>query len=153
MAGLLAVFAEFEREIMRERVRAGLEHTRQNSQRLGGPKTASLHADRVGSFTAPESANLRSPASRRSAGHPSGAFSKIRLNTENRPCLAIYASLPKAHTTISWRPSAIPPRRNMKTCLTAATMIPKPSQWRTSMGDSYSYNAGGKGRRRTEAAA
>ena len=47
MAGLLAVFAEFEREIMRERVRAGLEHARQNGQRLGRPKTASLHADQV----------------------------------------------------------------------------------------------------------
>jgi putative DNA-invertase from lambdoid prophage Rac len=47
MAALLAVFAEFEREIMRERVRAGLEHARQNGQRLGRPKTASLHADQV----------------------------------------------------------------------------------------------------------
>jgi hypothetical protein len=34
MAGLLAVFAEFEREILRERVRAGLAHARQNGQRL-----------------------------------------------------------------------------------------------------------------------
>jgi putative DNA-invertase from lambdoid prophage Rac len=47
MAGLLAVFAEFEREIMRERVRAGLEHARQNGRRLGRPKTATLHADQV----------------------------------------------------------------------------------------------------------
>lgn len=36
MAGLLAVFAEFEREILRERVRAGLAHARQNGQRLAG---------------------------------------------------------------------------------------------------------------------
>ena len=35
MAGLLAVFAEFEREILRERVRAGLAQARQNGQRLG----------------------------------------------------------------------------------------------------------------------
>jgi putative DNA-invertase from lambdoid prophage Rac len=47
MAGLLAVFAEFEREILSERVRAGLEHARQNGQRLGRPRTASLHADQV----------------------------------------------------------------------------------------------------------
>jgi DNA invertase Pin-like site-specific DNA recombinase len=47
MAGLLAVFAEFEREILRERVRAGLAHARQNGQRLGRPLTAALHADRV----------------------------------------------------------------------------------------------------------
>jgi len=37
MAGLLAVFAEFEREILRERVRAGLDHARQKGQRLGRP--------------------------------------------------------------------------------------------------------------------
>jgi putative DNA-invertase from lambdoid prophage Rac len=47
MAALLAVFAEFEREILRERVRAGLAHARQNGQRLGRPLTAGLHADQV----------------------------------------------------------------------------------------------------------
>ena len=47
MAALLAVFAEFEREILRERVRAGLAHARQNGKRLGRPLTASLHADQV----------------------------------------------------------------------------------------------------------
>ena len=47
MAALLAVFAEFEREILRERVRAGLAHARQNGKRLGRPFTASLHADQV----------------------------------------------------------------------------------------------------------
>jgi len=47
MAGLLAVFAEFEREILRERVRAGLAHARQNGQRLGRPATAARHADEV----------------------------------------------------------------------------------------------------------
>jgi DNA invertase Pin-like site-specific DNA recombinase len=47
MAGLLAVFAEFEREILRERVRAGLAHARQNGQRLGRPLTAALHVDQV----------------------------------------------------------------------------------------------------------
>src|ERR1700689_2307129 len=47
MAGLLAVFAEFEREILRERVRAGLADARRNGQRLGRPMTAGLHADKV----------------------------------------------------------------------------------------------------------
>src|SRR5271165_5288094 len=37
MAGLLAVFAEFEREILRERVRAGLDHARHQGKRLGRP--------------------------------------------------------------------------------------------------------------------
>ena len=47
MAGLLAVFAEFEREILRERVRAGLAQTRQKGQKLGRPITAGIHADQV----------------------------------------------------------------------------------------------------------
>jgi putative DNA-invertase from lambdoid prophage Rac len=44
MAGLLAVFAAFEREILGERTRAGLAHARQNGQRLGRPETAALQA-------------------------------------------------------------------------------------------------------------
>jgi DNA invertase Pin-like site-specific DNA recombinase len=47
MAGLLAVFSEFEREILRERVRAGLAHARQNGRRLGRPATAALHTAEV----------------------------------------------------------------------------------------------------------
>jgi DNA invertase Pin-like site-specific DNA recombinase len=45
MAGLLAVVAEFGREILRELVRAGLAHSRENGQRLGRPLTAALYAD------------------------------------------------------------------------------------------------------------
>ncbi|MGH9719430.1 MAG: recombinase family protein [Bryobacteraceae bacterium] len=44
MAGRLAIFAEFEREILRERTRAGLAQARQNGKRLGRPATAALHA-------------------------------------------------------------------------------------------------------------
>jgi putative DNA-invertase from lambdoid prophage Rac len=44
MAGLLAVFAQFEREIMRERVRAGLDHARQQGKRLGRPPSAAHKA-------------------------------------------------------------------------------------------------------------
>jgi DNA invertase Pin-like site-specific DNA recombinase len=47
MAGLLAVFAEFEREILRERVRAGLAHARQNGKRLGRPATAAMHTNQI----------------------------------------------------------------------------------------------------------
>lgn len=47
MAALLAVFAAFEREILQERVRAGLAHARQNGKKLGRPATAALHADQV----------------------------------------------------------------------------------------------------------
>jgi DNA invertase Pin-like site-specific DNA recombinase len=41
------VLAEFEREILRERVRAGLAHARQNGKRLGRPATAAGHAAEI----------------------------------------------------------------------------------------------------------
>jgi DNA invertase Pin-like site-specific DNA recombinase len=47
MAGLLAIFAEFEREILRERTRAGLAQARQNGKRLGRPETAARHAAEI----------------------------------------------------------------------------------------------------------
>jgi putative DNA-invertase from lambdoid prophage Rac len=47
MAGLLAIFAEFEREILRERTRAGLAHARENGKRLGRPPTAAVHAAEI----------------------------------------------------------------------------------------------------------
>jgi putative DNA-invertase from lambdoid prophage Rac len=47
MAGLLAVFAQFEHDILRERVRAGLAEARLKGQQLGRPLSAALYADRV----------------------------------------------------------------------------------------------------------
>lgn len=47
MAGLLVIFAEFEREILRERTRAGLAHARENGKRLGRPATAAVHAAEI----------------------------------------------------------------------------------------------------------
>jgi len=47
VAGLLAIFAEFEREVLRERTRAGLAEARQNGKRLGRPETAARHADEI----------------------------------------------------------------------------------------------------------
>jgi DNA invertase Pin-like site-specific DNA recombinase len=47
MAGLLAVFAAFEREILQERTRAGLANARQNGIRLGRPMTAGLQAAEI----------------------------------------------------------------------------------------------------------
>src|SRR5574340_265084 len=47
MAGRLAIFAEFDREILRERTRAGLAHARQNGKRLGRPATAATRAAEI----------------------------------------------------------------------------------------------------------
>jgi putative DNA-invertase from lambdoid prophage Rac len=47
MAGMLAIFAEFEREILRERVRAGIAQARKEGRPHGRPRTASRKADEV----------------------------------------------------------------------------------------------------------
>ena len=47
MAGMLSVFAAFEHDILRERVRAGLAHARKNGIRLGRPATAARKAAEV----------------------------------------------------------------------------------------------------------
>src|SRR5262249_31670373 len=47
MAGMLGVFAAFEREVLQERTRAGLAHARLNGKRLGRPMTAGLRAAEI----------------------------------------------------------------------------------------------------------
>src|ERR1044072_3008256 len=47
MAGLVAIFAEFEREILRERTRAGLAQARLNRKKLGRPATAAIHTAEI----------------------------------------------------------------------------------------------------------
>jgi DNA invertase Pin-like site-specific DNA recombinase len=47
MAGMLAVFAEFEREILRERVRAGIAQARLEGRAHGRPKSAALKEKEV----------------------------------------------------------------------------------------------------------
>jgi putative DNA-invertase from lambdoid prophage Rac len=47
LAGMLAVFAEFEREIMRERVKAGIAQARSKGITLGRPKSAAKKISEV----------------------------------------------------------------------------------------------------------
>src|SRR5215216_1545907 len=47
MAGLLAVFAEFEHEILRERIRAGIAEARLNGKHLGRPLTVGKKASQI----------------------------------------------------------------------------------------------------------
>jgi DNA invertase Pin-like site-specific DNA recombinase len=44
MAGLLAIFAEFERDILRERVKAGIAYARQRGTRHGRPPSVAHRA-------------------------------------------------------------------------------------------------------------
>jgi putative DNA-invertase from lambdoid prophage Rac len=47
MAGLLAVFAEFEHEILRERIRAGIAEARLRGKRFGRPLTATKKTGQI----------------------------------------------------------------------------------------------------------
>lgn len=47
MAGLLAIFAQFEREILRERVKAGIAQARRHGKRHGRPPTVAHRAPDV----------------------------------------------------------------------------------------------------------
>jgi len=47
MAGLLSVFAEFEHEILRERIRAGIAEARLKGKRFGRPLTAATKAGQI----------------------------------------------------------------------------------------------------------
>lgn len=47
LAGLLAIFAEFEREILRERVKAGIAQARRRGARHGRPPLVDRHREQV----------------------------------------------------------------------------------------------------------
>ena len=47
MAGMLAIFAEFEREILRERVKAGIAQARKEGRPHGRPRSAAMKAAEV----------------------------------------------------------------------------------------------------------
>ena len=47
LAGMLAVFAEFERDILRDRVKAGIAQARKEGKPHGRPPSAALHVDRI----------------------------------------------------------------------------------------------------------
>jgi DNA invertase Pin-like site-specific DNA recombinase len=51
MAAMLAVFAEFEREILRERVKAGIAQARAKGKVWGRPRTAASRAEQVRQMT------------------------------------------------------------------------------------------------------
>jgi len=47
LAGMLAVFAEFERDILRDRVKAGIAQARKEGRPHGRPPTVRKHADEI----------------------------------------------------------------------------------------------------------
>ena len=47
LAGMLGIFAAFERDVLRERVKSGLEHARAKGKVLGRPTTARAKTDRI----------------------------------------------------------------------------------------------------------
>lgn len=51
LAGMLAVFAEFERDILRERVRAGIAQARKDGRPHGRPPTVAQRVDQIRTLT------------------------------------------------------------------------------------------------------
>jgi DNA invertase Pin-like site-specific DNA recombinase len=47
LAGMLAVFAEFERDILRDRVKAGIAQARKEGKPHGRPPSAALHVEEI----------------------------------------------------------------------------------------------------------
>src|ERR1700758_3490748 len=47
LAGMLAVFAEFERDILRDRVKAGIAQARKEGKPHGRPLSAALHVQEM----------------------------------------------------------------------------------------------------------
>ena len=52
LAGMLAVFAEFERDILRDRVKAGIAQARKEGRPHGRPATVTRHAQEISSLFA-----------------------------------------------------------------------------------------------------
>ena len=76
LAGMLAVFAEFERDILRDRVKAGIAQARKEGRPHGRPRTIAGHAAEVKKlFRTEVSASGRSPRGSASAGLPSDGSS------------------------------------------------------------------------------
>jgi DNA invertase Pin-like site-specific DNA recombinase len=71
MAAVLAVFAEFEREILRERMRAGLATPGRTASAWAGPQQQPRTPPRSGDSIALASPKLRSPADWESGAPPS----------------------------------------------------------------------------------
>jgi hypothetical protein len=92
MAGLLAIFAEFEREILRERTRAGLAHARENANGWVGRQPRPYTLRKSGSCIAQASANPRSLAGLRS-GAPWYAASWRPISARNRSAPVFYLAL------------------------------------------------------------
>jgi DNA invertase Pin-like site-specific DNA recombinase len=79
MAGLLSVFAEFERDILKERIKAGIAQARSKGKSHGRPKTAALKADEVKNLFA-KGLNKSEIAQRLKIGRTS----VIRILSENK---------------------------------------------------------------------
>ena len=82
MAGLLAVFAEFEKEILRERVLAGLAQARQKGVRLGRPQTAARMATVLSNYMVSESVKRRLRGDCALEGHRYAVFLPALRNND-----------------------------------------------------------------------
>jgi len=124
MVGLLAVFAQFEHDLLRERVRAGLAEARLKGKRLGRPATVSVHAVAVRKPLPRRSQQSRDRPPNESGADISTAtpcrpFSREVTPTASpspltQPCRRLTAPTPgcslEQHCYLEQRPPGISPR-------------------------------------------
>jgi hypothetical protein len=95
LAVMLAVFAEFEKDILRERVRAGLAHARQNGKKLGRPQTAALQSRQVRKLHRAGISKAAIADSCESVAHPCAVFSQRRTIDNNIHYERLIHSIPQ----------------------------------------------------------
>ena len=79
LAGMLAVFAEFERDILRDRVKAGIAQARKEGRPHGRPPSARVHTAEIRTlFSAGTS-------KRQIAARPKISRSSVRRLLESKP--------------------------------------------------------------------
>jgi DNA invertase Pin-like site-specific DNA recombinase len=76
LAGMLAVFAEFERDVLRDRVKADIAQARKEGKPHGRPPSAALHVDRIKELFSTGSSKRELPNSWGSAGRRCGGSSR-----------------------------------------------------------------------------
>jgi hypothetical protein len=95
MAGLLAIFAEFEKEILRERTRTGLAHARENGKRLGRLAPAALHTAEIRKLH--RAGVSKAEIARRLEAGRTSVRRILAIPLRNRPPRLLYAGSPKAY--------------------------------------------------------
>ena len=86
--GMLGVFSEFKRTMIRDRVMAGLDRARSSGKRLGRPRTTPFKIDRIRAALGCRSGCARDSAAARQAAVTAGAMNSRPMRVHSDPATA-----------------------------------------------------------------